>query len=272
MVAILAKLMSRLRSALSLVGLKIEFGPKASQIREVAKLLAPKPTPKPLIRIGGTADGGYLLPDDLDGVEACFSPGVADTCSFELELANKGIQSFLADYSVSGPPVINPLFSFEKLFIGPETNGEELITLADWVDSKSVGSSDLILQMDIEGSEWPVLESTPTSVLRKFRIIVVELHNLDEMMSNVNSINIVDAVFRKLVSEFVPVHLHPNNCCPPLRFRGVEIPKVLEVTLLRKDRYVLSENRFPAEIPHSLDAKNVPNNEAASLTLDWTTE
>ena len=26
--------------------------------------------------IGGAGDGGYLVPDDLDGIEYCFSPGV----------------------------------------------------------------------------------------------------------------------------------------------------------------------------------------------------
>jgi hypothetical protein len=30
----------------------------------------------PLIRVGPDGDGGYLLPDDLSGIVACFSPGV----------------------------------------------------------------------------------------------------------------------------------------------------------------------------------------------------
>ena len=29
-----------------------------------------------LVRLGGNNDGGYLLPNDLEGITACFSPGV----------------------------------------------------------------------------------------------------------------------------------------------------------------------------------------------------
>lgn len=32
-----------------------------------------------LIRIGGEADGGYLIPNDLEGIEYCFSPGSAQS-------------------------------------------------------------------------------------------------------------------------------------------------------------------------------------------------
>jgi hypothetical protein len=266
---ILNEIFYRAQRVLALFGLKIEFGPSASQVRQVAKLLAPQPSTKPLIRIGGATDGAYLLPNDLDGVGACFSPGVAESCSFELELAAKGIRSFLADFSVTAPPVDNSMFNFEKLYIGPTTDGEMYITLADWVESKIFDDSDLILQMDIEGSEWPVLESTPPSILRKFRIIVIELHDLDEMMSDVNNIKRVETVFRKLISDFVPVHLHANNCCKPLRFRGVDIPRVLEVTLIRKDRHSSLADRYPVNIPNPLDIRNVQNRKAIPLTSDW---
>ena len=50
------------------------------------KKLRPVKTKFNLIRIGGAKDGGYLLPADLDGIAACFSPGVADTANFETEL------------------------------------------------------------------------------------------------------------------------------------------------------------------------------------------
>lgn len=39
-------------------------------------VMRPKPSPVPLVRIGGDWDGAYLVPDDLAGVAACFSPGV----------------------------------------------------------------------------------------------------------------------------------------------------------------------------------------------------
>ena len=56
-----------------------------------------------LVRIGPTDDGGYLLPDVLDGIEACFSPGVGTCSDFELACAERGMQVFLADATVDGP-------------------------------------------------------------------------------------------------------------------------------------------------------------------------
>lgn len=82
-----------------------------------------------LMRIGGSGDGGYLGPKDLRGVEACFSPGVALNASFETALAELGIRSFLADYSVDSPPVENPLFDFQKRFLGVQSEDSKYIRL-----------------------------------------------------------------------------------------------------------------------------------------------
>jgi hypothetical protein len=259
-----------LRRTLAWFGLKLDFGPSADQVRKVAGIIAPVASPTPLIRLGGDSDGAYLVPDDLSGIGGCFSPGVAESCSFELELAGRGIPSYMADFSVDYSPVDHPLLSFEKLFIGPKTDGAVYISLADWVASKAVQGKDLILQMDIEGSEWSVLESTPSSVLQQFRIIVIEFHDLDEMMSNVMKLTQVESVFQKLAADFEPVHLHANNCCPALRFRGVEIPRVLEVTLLRKTRFHPKGVRHDSQVPHPLDIQNMLDRRPAVLTADWT--
>ena len=55
-----------------------------NELKELIKALRPVKTKFDLIRIGGANDGGYLIPDDLEGIAACFSPGVADTASFEV--------------------------------------------------------------------------------------------------------------------------------------------------------------------------------------------
>ena len=59
-----------------------------------------------LVRIGSGADGGYLLPDALDGLAYCFSPGVADSADFENELSKLFEKDFLRLVSII----------FEKLF------------------------------------------------------------------------------------------------------------------------------------------------------------
>ena len=63
-------------------------------------LLKPRKCPFKLIRIGGNKDGAYLIPDDLVGIESCFSPGVSDNKDFEDHLAKKyKIKSHMCDYS-----------------------------------------------------------------------------------------------------------------------------------------------------------------------------
>ena len=52
-------------------------------LSSLIEILKPVAINKRFIRLGANADGGYLLPDDLEGVAACFSPGVADCVKFE---------------------------------------------------------------------------------------------------------------------------------------------------------------------------------------------
>jgi hypothetical protein len=89
-------------------------GVKKEALEAFFERMKPVSTAKELVRVGGYGDGGYLIPDDLEGIEACFSPGVADVANFESEMATKGIRSFLADFSVESPPVANPLLILKK--------------------------------------------------------------------------------------------------------------------------------------------------------------
>ena len=93
--------------------------------KKIAKFLEsvkPVKTNHALVRIGGETDGGYLVPNDMENIGACFSPGVSTTADFEIDLAQRGVRSYLADYSVDRPPVHNPLFDFEKKYLGPINN------------------------------------------------------------------------------------------------------------------------------------------------------
>lgn len=119
--------------------------------------LKPLETEHPLIRLGGDGDGGYLVPDDLAGIQRCFSPGVGPTSAFENSLLERGIPCHLADGTVEGPTFTHSLMTFEKVNLGAQT-GEGVTTLADWVNRHAApDENNLLLQMDIEGAEYPVL-------------------------------------------------------------------------------------------------------------------
>ena len=150
-----------------------------------------------LIRLGGMGDGGYLIPNDLDEIVACFSPGVFNVSDFELDMAKRGIPCYLADASVEKPPIQNEAFDFEKKFLGVKNEGD-FMTLESWIEQKAPTMGDMILQMDIEGAEFDVLIDTSNDILMRFRIIVVEFHGLDRIFSN-GGFTLINLVFQKLL-------------------------------------------------------------------------
>lgn len=214
--------------------------------------IRPVETQCPLVRIGGRGDGGYLLPDDFAGIDTCFSPGVGPTSAFEEDLAGRGIKSFLADYSVDRPASENAMFHFEKKFIGSYHDDKQM-TLESWVNRNHTGSSDLILQMDIEGGEYEAISNASLELLTRFRILVIEFHELDELFCPFG-LRIIQSVFAKLLKNFNIVHLHPNNCLPLVKVKEYAVPKTLEVTFLRKDRIVTQKPQL--NFPHLLDEKS----------------
>ena len=227
-----------------------------------------------LMRVGGNGDGGYLLPDNLDGVTTCFSPGVADSSGFEWELAEKfGMKAFLADYSVDGPAVENENFIFVKKFLG-SWNDEQTIRLEDWVEGidvdsqgKGLGTGDYLLQMDIEGAEYPVLIDTPDHIFKKFRIVTIEFHYLERVFDR-NEFSIIKMIFDRLLQHFAIVHVHPNNCCPVFKRGEIEMPSVIEFTFLRRDCLTNPVTPLTFEA-HPLDQRNVPQKPDIELADCW---
>jgi hypothetical protein len=247
------------------VGISVAMQTDKVAVRDLIAQLHPLDTEHPLIRLGGTGDGGYLLPDDLKGVVACFSPGVDDRATFETDLIKRGISCFLADASVDGAPITGDKVHFTKKFLGV-TNNDRTITLDDWVDANEPGNDDLLLQMDIEGAEWPVLLNVSRDTLRRFRIMVVELHDLERLMDK-HAFVIIKSVFERLLEDFYIVHNHPNNYGRSVRCHSLIIPRVLEMTLIRKDR--VRSTKFARTFPHPLDAKNDINRPDMPLPPQW---
>ena len=173
--------------------------------------LHPVHSGKDLIRLGPKGDGGYLVPDDLAGIEACFSPGIGMISGFEDDCAKQGMKVFMADGSVNELPSSHRLFDFTKKHLGITTNSD-FITLDDWVTQSLPDSqNDLLLQMDIEGAEYDVLANTSDQLLSRFRIIAIEFHGLGNLWRK-PFLERVLPVFNKILQTHSCVHAHPNNC------------------------------------------------------------
>ena len=237
--------------------------------RDVLDLLAelhPVTTDVPLVRLGPAGDGGYVVPDDVDGIIACFSPGIGAVSDFESDCAARGMDVFMADASVDGPAVANERFHFVKKYLGPVPD-ETTMEIDEWVEESLGGrAGDLLLQMDIEGAEWQVLPTMSDDLLRRCRIIVIELHDLHELFVR-PAFWCMAPQLRRIVRTHHCVHIHPNNYLGTSTRNGVTIPRLAEITFLRRDRATVTG--FARSFPHPLDADNTGRPVIALPTSLW---
>ena len=235
----------------------------------------PKGTKHSLIRLGGDGDGAYILPNDLEEIDACFSPGVNNFKVFEDQLSTEhGIKAHMCDYSSDADKLMTPLIpglqTFEKLWL--DINGEpNSITLDDWVNNHSADDgTDLMLQIDIEGAEYRNLLHCSDKLLSRFRIIIMELHGLSYPKDSDFFLNNVQPLCERLSKTHLAVHAHANNCCGQYidQETGMNIPSALELTLLRHDR--AGDAIVLPILPHPLDiSQNVRCNPPMHLNEQW---
>jgi Tat protein secretion system quality control protein TatD with DNase activity len=98
------------------------------------------------IRVGSSNDGGYLLVNDLNKNDFLISCGIGNNFDFEMQLSEKEIAMHCYDNSINMLPRIINNSLFYKLSIGYDIFLNEMV-------EKTPKEKDLILKMDIEGSE-----------------------------------------------------------------------------------------------------------------------
>lgn len=208
------------------------------------------------VRIGNAGDGGYILPDDLEGLHGVISIGVGHDVSFDHHFAEQGVQVYQYDHTVLEPPTSHPNFHFHRKGWAAQ-GAEDMVSLAQMMAENELNDSyDLILKFDIESAEWAALESCTDELLAHFRIMTFELHSLCLLTEPAN----LDLFLRRLAlltRQHTPIHLHANNHGDYRIIEGIPVPDVIELTLLRNDRDHFVASTEP--IPGPLDIPNDPN-------------
>lgn len=182
-----------------------------------------------------------MLPQDLSGISDCFSPGAENRKAFEDELAVKfairtHIMDFSSDLDSFSSPWIDGMQTFTKKWLGPKP-GIETITMAEWVDRvKPSNDHDWLFQMDVEGAEYEIIPSISPTIMSKFRYIVLEIHDLDQILTQSGAARVALLV-RALNKYHTVAHVRPNNCCGSFYVGELPIllPRVAELTLVRSD-------------------------------------
>jgi len=254
-----------IRTIFASTGFNIEKATDRKSVVSLIKKLRPYRIDKELVRFGANGDGGYLVPNDFEGISACFSPGVGAFSTFEEDCTKHGMQVYLADKSVDAPAINNNQFHFIKKFVGT-INNDDFITMDNWVNtSLNETGSDLLLQMDIERHEYLSIINMSDALLNRCRILVIEFHYLHKLW-NKEFFNMASATFEKVLQNHTCIHIHANNYCGTVKTMGVEIPKVAEFTFIRNDRVKTKSPQ--TNFPHPLDFDNI-NERATVLPECW---
>jgi hypothetical protein len=205
------------------------------------------------IRIGGPADGGYVMLDDFNGIVGACSFGVNDDDSWDKDIASREIDVHQYDHTIVQAPTRTARLSFFHEMIA----GKDHLTGTSL--TKAVGrhaEGPLVLKSDIEGSEWEVFASTEASTLARFSQIVCEFHSFGSIVKD-DFFAQAERALLKLSEAFAVVHIHANNSAPFLILGGVPFPSVLEVTFASKRHYKFTDS--DVFYPTDLDRPNAPS-------------
>ena len=235
-----------------------------SRMKEALRYVKPVFIDKNLIRLGSRHDGGYVLAEDLLNSGISYSLGVGGNSWFDMVLESKGYSAYLYDYTQDhiikdGKEYIIPedqnIF-FNKIGIDSYNHGNFKTIDQIIKDNKHTKETNMLLQCDIEGSEWDIFSHISQSTLTKFSQILIEFHTLYENMVDDIKYNKMLTSFKNLAENFVPFHVHGNNCSIPPTFKidGKDVPNTLEVSYARKDLVEILEGT--PVFPTKLDSPN----------------
>ena len=217
-----------------------------------------------LIRLGDDNDGGYLVPNDLNGIVKNYSAGVGNLSKFEKDLKEKFlIDSHMLDFNDIDKSILPIGSKFLKKKIGVGINKDEL-NINNWLKDEK---GEIILKMDIEGDEYLTLASLSEENLKKIRILVLEIHDLRHLR-NYFFFKTFEKIITKLHDAFYVCHLHANNASKVKNIGGYIVPDMLEMTLIRKDRVKNFTCEFSI-IPHKLDKKTVLSKTEIFIDPKW---
>lgn len=202
-----------------------------------------------LVRIGNPeGDGGYIIPAALLKVDSLYTYGVGTDFSFENDFAARTKKPVrLYDFSIDAP-VLPQGMTFAKAGLSAfkSANTDNVI---NHLAANGDKDKQILLKIDIEGNEYEWITYTDIKELsNNVAGIVIEFHAVNEAL--------FAPALARLQSHFNVVWVHGNNLGGVFN-RGdyYHIPRVIEVTLVRKD-FLTFKELSTNSCPISLDRPN----------------
>ena len=242
-----------------------------------------------LFRVGNASDGGYVMTSiAISNSKYFLSLGLGENWSFEKAVSEKNLNAsidiyddtvslaFFAKKALKG--LVKFVFMKDSItnlcaritrwikyyhfwyISSKNTHHRTRITKNSFreIISRYSLESRIGLKVDIEGSEWEILELIAQNQ-SLFEFVLIEIHNFEEHESDLRKF------LMSLDKGFVIAHLHANN------FEGLGkngFPRVFELTLLKKANAKTTDN-YRQRLPIAdLDAPNAKNR--ADFFIDFT--
>ena len=208
------------------------------------------------VRLGNPADGGYVLPVTAYKSNRVVSIGIGNEVSFDKVLADLNAKVIQFDHTIPGAPLVHENIDFYQKGWGPFDTDillslKSMMALLDWQDAVHP-----ILKFDTEGAEWEALKHTDSADLARFEIITGEFHNF-HLLSDRSFFDLVHEIFSKLAETHYCIHLHANNAGGIVLVGGIPMPRLLELSYVRKDAAAFA-GHSNEPIPGPLDYPNLP--------------
>jgi len=256
---------------------KCYYNYKENEDKCIYKYLCPKKViGKNLKLYGRKKDGGYVLHDDLNDIKIAYSFGVNEEFSFELNLADNNIESYMYDYTVDKLKYENYNFNNEnfthdldyyqkKLHFfkfgleGKKSDNDIMKTLEELIITNGhTNEKNMILKMDIEGAELDVFSNLSDELFQKFKYITLELHFKNKPKE------IIYTVLKKLSNFHQLIYLRCNNWGSVVELDYNRLCECFEAS------YIIKEgNKFVKDDePYPFKEFDYNNREGVTLDID----
>jgi hypothetical protein len=211
------------------------------------------------IRFGDSHDGGYVsiepeIKKDNDGI--AYSFGISTSDPWSMDMVKRGYNVFQYDGTIENSPDNHPMIHFYRFMItGSSDSKPNEKNFKQILKDHEHDGKNIILNIDIEGSEWDFFDSLTKEEILQFEQIIVEFHGFYPEKGDIfKRINIL----KKINETHQCIHIHGNNFAPVTILKELRLlPVVMEVSYIRKDpKYEFT--KCIDEFPGKLDAPNAP--------------
>jgi hypothetical protein len=224
-------------------------------IQAILNYLAPNKYLGKIKRVGGNADGSYVVPLEILGKKTfLISGGIEDNNKFEIFVASRGITGIQIDNSISKPPKNHSNLKFLNATLG-DIDKDGHVSLETLIN-KIPKNKQILLKIDIEGGEIKALGSLSTKNLKRIDCLVMELHNLGSITSKNDKI--YKLLNRLHKANLRSIFIQANNACLTYTLAGTLIPDNIEITYAKKHKTSLPNIAYIESIK-KLTTSNKPN-------------